>query len=580
MTPAMLLALVAAATPAAEAPAARVFLKAASAAAPACRATRVDGQLVQAALFAPESEQCPVAKVGEEQIVLRELAGALELGHMSRSPRQAVPGGRPGMDFTPALDRLIASRLIVQEAREMGLDDDPKVRAAVEDFSGSRLRAMLQRDAVRGVKPDPAEVERLYADAVREWKIKSVLLEKEEAAKAFAAALQAGGTFDALAKKFVDEKKAQGGGKSEFVPPKHLLPEIRAAVVKAKRGVAVGPIQVPSGWVMLRVDGSRVPKGDEAARAEARKRSLARKEHEAVRAFYLSLVKKHAKVDEPLLKRLDLEAKGEKGFEALLKDQRPLATIRGEKPITVGDLALEVSLKFFHGIAGPIEQKRVNRQKDEAFERLLGMRLFAKEAAARKLAARPEYQREVEEYERARVFNTFVEKVIAPDVKVTEADAARYYEQHKAEYTAPQMYKLDGFAFATAREAQAALDKLKAGTDFGWLRSSAPGQLPPEKRALQFNGATVSATMLPRDLAKALTGARAGDYRLYAAREAEVYVVRVVDQTPPASQPYVEAREPIAKKLFNEKLASALRDYTDKLRKAQPVDVLITRVSF
>jgi hypothetical protein len=177
------------------------------------------------------------------------------------------------------------------------------------------------------------------------------------------------------------------------------------------------------------------------------------------------------------------------------------------------------------------------------------------------------------------VFNTFIEKVIAPDVKVTEADAIEYYEKHKAEFTAPQMYKLDGFAFATNKEAQSAIDKLKAGTDFAWLKQSAPGQIPADKRALQFDGNTVSASTLPSGLAKALTNARTGEYRLYSAKEGEVYVVKVVDQVAPAPQPYVDAREPIAKKLFNEKLMVAMKEYASKLRKQQRVDVLITRVS-
>jgi parvulin-like peptidyl-prolyl isomerase len=579
-----LLALVAAAAPAAPAvsagaPPARVFLKASAAAAPACRTTRVDDKLVRASLFSPESDACPVAAVGDEVIELRELAGALEFGHMQRSPYAAAPAKRPDMDFTPALDRLITTRLIVQEARMMGLDEEPRFRSAVEDYKASRLRAMLQQSAAKGVKPDPAEVERLYRDAVREWKIASVLLEKEELAKEFQAALKAGGTFDAVAKKFIEAKKAKGSGKAEFVPPKHMLPEILAAAKAAKVGAPVGPIQVPAGWVMLRVDGSRVPPNDAQARMEAKAQSVARKEHAAVRGFYLSLVKKYATVDQALLKSVDFEKDGEKGFEALLADQRPLVRIQGDKPITVGDLTREVSMKFFHGIGGPIGQKRVNREKEGAYERLLGSRLFAKEAAARKLETRPEFVREIEEYERALVFNTFVEKVIAPDVKVTEADAMGYYEMHKASYTGPQMYKLDGFAFRTAREAQAALDKLKGGTDFAWLRSSAPGQIEPEKRTLQLDGRTVSASTLPPELAKALTGSRTGEYRLYSAGAAEVYVIRVVEQTAPTTEPYVEVREKIAKKLFNERLTIAINDYAGKLRKAQPVDVLITRVS-
>jgi hypothetical protein len=58
-----------------------------------------------------------------------------------------------------------------------------------------------------------------------------------------------------------------------------------------------------------------------------------------------------------------------------------------------------------------------------------------------------------------------------------------------------------------------------------------------------------------------------------------VYVIRVVEQTAPTTEPYVEVREKIAKKLFNERLTIAINDYAGKLRKAQPVDVLITRVS-
>jgi hypothetical protein len=238
-----------------------------------------------------------------------------------------------------------------------------------------------------------------------------------------------------------------------------------------------------------------------------------------------------------------------------------------------------VSLNFFHGLASPIEQHRVNPLKAESFEKLLGARLFAKEAAVRKLAEKPEYLRAVVDYERGLAFNTFVEKVLAPGVKVSEQDAFQYYEQHAKDFTAPEMLRLDGFAFPTAKEAQAALDKLKSGTDFAWLRQNAPGQLAPEKRTTQLDGGVLSANALPAPLSKALAGARTGEYRLYAASPAEVWVVRVTQRIPPAAQPYPEAREKIAKKLRDEKLAAALQDYAGRLRTAQKVDVLITRVA-
>lgn len=577
MTAATFLALAVAAT-APKPPPAYAFLKASAGAAPSCRTTPVDGQVVRASLFSPESERCPVAIVGDEPLALRDLAAVVEVGHLTR-PSRAARGEAPEMDLKPALERLITARLLIQEAREMGLDSTPDVRKAVEDFKASRLRSMLQDVAARGLKPDAAEVERLYRDAVREWKIKSVLLEKEADAKAFEAALEGGQGFDALAKKFVAEKKAKGGGKAEFVPPKRMLPEVRAVVEKAKPGVPTGLVRIPKGWIVLCVDGMRYPANDPAARRQAREISLARLRHEAVRRFYVALVEKYAKVDEALLKSLDFEAGGEKGFAALLEDKRPVATIAGEKPITVGDLGREISMKFFHGLESPIQQRRVNREKDAAFEKLLGTRLFAKEAALRKLEQRPELLLAVEEYERSVAFDVFVQKVLAPEVKVSEQEGLDYYEAHEADFTAPRMVRLDGIAFPTVADAQAALDKVKGGTDFSWLRSTAPGQIAPQKRSLELEGRTLSATGLPPELGKALTGATAGTYRLFAAREDEVWVIRVVEETPPATRPYAEVREEILKKLVADRLMAVMRDYADKLRKVRRVDVLVTRVS-
>src|SRR5690242_2567694 len=94
------------------APSARAFLRPAAATAPGCRATS-EGDLVVVGLFAPEGQDCPIAKVGgEETIRLGELASALEQRHMSRAPRRTA--GKPGeIDFAQALERLVTTRLLV-----------------------------------------------------------------------------------------------------------------------------------------------------------------------------------------------------------------------------------------------------------------------------------------------------------------------------------------------------------------------------------------------------------------------------------------------------------------------------------
>ena len=142
------------------------------------------------------------------------------------------------------------------------------------------------------------------------------------------------------------------------------------------------------------------------------------------------------------------------------------------------------------------------------------------------------------------------------------------------------MYRLDGMAFASAKAAQATLDKLKAGTDLEWLRANAEGQLKPEEQAFQLQGAPVSANTMPPSLVKVMTGAQRGDYRLYANDDGKQhFVIRVLEQIPPVAKPYADVREELAREVEGEKIVAAVRDYAAKLRQVQKVDVLITRIA-
>jgi hypothetical protein len=165
-------------------------------------------------------------------------------------------------------------------------------------------------------------------------------------------------------------------------------------------------------------------------------------------------------------------------------------------------------------------------------------------------------------------------------VKVTEADVQARYEERKAQFTFPQMYRLDGLGFGSAKAAQATLEKLKAGTDLEWLRANAEGQLRPEEQQFQLQGAPVSANTMRPSLAKVLTGAQRGDYRLYASDDGKQhFVIRVLEQIPPRVKPYADVREELAREVEAEKIAGALKDYAAKLRQVQKVDVLITRIA-
>lgn len=576
----IILALVLAAAPQGQSPGegTYAYLKPSVAPVPAdCKGAKAVAGLVQVPMFASDSGACPVARVGDTFITVSDLSGALAASHESRDPAAPASATKPEKEYTFALERLIQVRLITDEAQEMGMADLPEVKKALREFDERVLRLALEAQVTDGFKPNPTEVERIYRDLVRQWKVKSVLFEKEPDAKAFLEALKGGGDFDALGKQAVADKKAKGGGEGEWVSRKEAHGNVATAIAAAGAGFVSNLIALPGGFAVVRVEEVRYPE-DPKARVAAEEASMAEQQRAALSKFYDSMVKKYARIDQSLLKKLDWEKK-KPGYVALAKDQRPVVKIQGEKPVTVADLTTEMSLKFFHGMESPVKEKRVNKEKIPALQNILVYRLFGKEARARKLQDTPAVLRAEDEYRRAVLFSTFVERVLAPGVKVTEADAQRYFDEHKAEYTYPQMYKLDAIAFTSAKGAQGAVERLRAGTDFQWMRANAEGQVQAEKRSFPIDAtATVTGASLPAEMAKALAGAGSGDYRIYAAPADQFYVVRVVENLPPRVEPYAEAREAVARAVFDEKLKLAIKDYADKLRAARDVEVFITRI--
>jgi parvulin-like peptidyl-prolyl isomerase len=543
---------------------------------------------IEAPLFSTEFVDTPVAKVGDEVITLRELSSAIASAHADSGGMmmgaKSAPGAGGKKDFKEILDRLITLRLIAAEAREMGFDELDEVKNNFAAFRAGALKEAVRRNAIAHVTADPKEVEQRFQHSVREWKVRSVLFEKEDDAKAFAAAVRDRSsmveldsetkTFDALAEQWIAEKKATGG-ELGWVGADKLTEAVHAALLTMRTGSVSGAVVVAKGYTVLRLEEIRYPENDEA-RAKAEAATLARLRKEALDKYNKDLAKKWVKVDRALLKALDYH--GVKKYQALAKDQRPVARIQGEKPITVAELSAELTSDLFHGVDRAVREKQLNNKKQERLDAVVAKRLYAKVAREDKIAESDEFRRIVAEYEDGVLFGLFVQRVVLPDIEVMESEIKAYYEAHAAEYSYPRFYKLDGLAFAKEKDAQKALSALQKGTDFAWVRANAENQLPAEKRTIELNGATLSEQGLPPALATALSGSKPGDVRLYAPSDAEVHVVRVLAETPPGREPYVETREAIAKKLYNEKVNAALKDYAAKLRAAGDVKVYVTSV--
>ena len=517
-----------------------------------------------------------LATVNGDPVTLDELVEQLGMIHQNvLEPATKVRHQEP----YDLLDRLINIKLLLQEARNIGLDDDPGFKRAMATYKREAMVMILLQQQAESVKvPDPAAVRALYESRTREAKITSYLVEKEEDAKALAASLKAGASLETVARPLVASGKARAGEQGVWLEVGEMLPQVRTAVESLRAGGVSAPIPVTGGFAFLRVDETRV-KDDPAARREAERQTLEHQRSNAVKDYTVSLVKRGAKIDEKLLGRLDFE--GAKGFEPYLSDTRPLARIEGDAPVTVKEFTEAMLKKYYHGAEKAIAQKKVNVRKPDVLNELVSRRVLYKEAKRQRIEQTPRFKVTCREYEEGVLFGAFVERAIDPDIKVGDAELKAYLQLHIKEYTSPEMMRLDGIAFSKRKSAEDALAKLRKGDDFGWVRANMPGQIPQgsSETLLQFDPHPVVTSSLPPDLRKALAGASDGDYRLSGTGDGPWYVVLVRDIVPAKPQTLEEVRATIAKKAFEEKREEGVREWAKKLRSAYPVKTYVTRES-
>ncbi len=543
---------------------------------------------LKAPLMSPLFAEMPVAVVDDEPITFGDLVRRIASIHQSVEEANAPAQ----QDYEKLLNRVITTKLIVQEARNIGLDELPDVVNSIESVSTDLLISKLMSLKLDEVEPDPKEVEELYEKMAREFLLSTVKIQKEDDALSLKEQVDSGEDFSVVATRFAEEGRAEyDAGDGSYVKLKDLLPRIAQALMEMEAD-SVSEIFFDAGIFTIFHVGAVRAYEDPALLEEARQKVLEPAQKKAAREYGEYLEAKYATIDKRLLKKVDFESKktgflslGKEepvDFDELEKDERVVATTLTDPPfvVTIGSLATAVRESFHHGIeTSSAGKKNLNAKKEIILKNLLFKRTAVAEARELGLDQTPTYIDTMDEFTTSLLFDVFVKKVIAPDVKITEDEVREYFEAHIDEFSTPKMVRLNAIAFRESQDAESALGKLRKRADFQWVSANSPGRVGDENREVfNFDGSLLSVKSLPEKLREIIEDANQGDALIYSDDKGYHHVLVVSKVFPAEPRPYESVRGAVARIVFEQNLKSLTAEWSEKLKEVYETRIFVEGV--
>ena len=499
-----------------------------------------------------------VAVVNGEEIYLEELEEAVAARHRCMSEDNPVAW----VGFERALNRLIDSRLLVQEALDVGLDERPEIRENIRRFSDRTLVKLLQEKLLREVKADEDDIERIYRDEVRRWKFKAIVFGDFDQASAFRGEMKEGGDFEAVGEKYVQEGVAAWEGAELEVREAEIAPEINAAFLGKEAGSVTQVITAAGRFFVFKLTEVSYP-DDPASRRRAVRKALTLKRKEVISEHTDGLLNKYATIDRDILTTI-----GKGDFTDVEGDSRVVAEISGEDPVLVFDLLGHLQKESYHGGEVLEHRETLASKAESVLKDALEETLYLKEARLLEIDRTDRYRETVAAYKKSLVFGMYIEEFLAPQARLKDEEVRDAYEARTEEFLMPQTVRVQSLTFTEEDSARKALESLNRGTDLKWLSRNA--------RGLKENGIAdeeLTLESLPQDMEGHLSGAAPGDTGLYEP-EKGTYKVFVVRELPPrAREPFEKVRPVIAKELFGERMNQVIGELLAELREISEITI-------
>jgi parvulin-like peptidyl-prolyl isomerase len=515
---------------------------------------------------APRFGKDVVAVVNEQPILIGDLESQLARMHGS-----AAAGVRSGFDLERLVDKMINDLLIAQEARAMGMDEEPPIPEKIEEFRVEAAISKLKSVEIdTKAEPTEDEIRAVFEEQYRRATFRVLTAHTEEEALELLALVREGADIETLAKERSKDPYALRGGLVFDVPKRDLQRGISDVVFELTPGEIAGPIQTDLGWSLIRLDSTAKadPNRYEQLRGlmasvvrfnkiEAQKKQLARTLRE----------KFTVEIDKGVVESIRPESQPDARIFPTVEDEDAIVARVAEEISITAD---EYGKALFARWAGVRNVEAARAAAPIILQSLIRDKLLMAEALSRGYAEDPLVLHAARGYETQLLIPRYLESILAPRIEVTTDEMRDYYEDHKNEMRMAPQFHLAQITVSTMEEAERLAALARGGADFAWLAKN-----HSTDRFKEIGGVRDWITARPGadEFQQRLLDASPGDVLEPFGSEKNFVVLKVLDRREQGPYPFDVISGNIRIAVQGEKEQEAINAFLETLRSRSEIEV-------
>ncbi|MBI5055089.1 MAG: peptidyl-prolyl cis-trans isomerase [Nitrospirae bacterium] len=504
---------------------------------------------------APKKEKTAdvLAIVEGEPITEGDLEYSLEIAH-----RREDLSSAKGIDISQYMQKLVDDRLIAIEAKRAGVEKYPEVQNKIEAYILRESVVKLYNEEIeKKINVSEADIVDYYKKNNEEFSLGIIELSSEKDAQDIMEKLKKGEDFKKLAAENSTHVSKKDGGEITL-QRRSMGSFFEEAASGLKPGDLSGIKQSGDKYYIVKlINRQEAPEeGLEKVRGSIAAQLKSQKAKDRSNEYLRDLREKiKPRINNELLSSINLKG-GNEEREKWAGDERPLVEID----------STTLKVKDFVAMLSSSDENI----KEPVLNRWIDRKLVDVEALARHYELNSDLKDMLQRYKNQILKDAFTNKMLVPQIKISDQEMTAYYSAHKEDFANPLRYKLQQITVKTREEAEDILKSLKNGADFSWLAKT---------KSIGPNASTGGTTdwlvkeQLPAEIKSIIDTLNPGDIGPVVEADSNFEIFRLQEKTPKEFIEFNNVKPVIQRKVFMEKFKKLYDEYLAKLKKDAQITI-------